>query len=245
MKAVFFDIDDTLYDSTELAYRARLNAINAMIDAGLPIKDPQKVYKVLDKVIDKYGSNYPEHYNILLRELDVPWDPEIIAAGVAAYHDTKLSYLRPFPETIPVLLELREEGYLLGIISDGRPVKQWEKLIRLGLHHFFNTVVISESFGQQKPDVKLFETALAEVGCKASDALMVGDRLDKDVSGAKAAGMKSVWLRKGKYGRIRISRIKADKEIKSLIELPAILKAMGSSCKYKNKSRLTGSGVRK
>lgn len=226
MKAVFFDIDDTLYDSTELAYRARLNAINAMIDAGLPVKDPQKVYKVLEKVIDKYGSNYPEHYNILLRDLDVPWDPEIIAAGVAAYHDTKLSYLRPFPETIPVLLELREEGYALGVISDGRVVKQWEKLIRLGLHHFFNVVVISETSGQQKPDPRLFEDALAQVGCKASDALMVGDRLDKDISGAKAAGMKTVWLRKGKFGRIRISRIRANKEIRSLIELPSVLKNM-------------------
>lgn len=218
IKAVFFDIDDTLYDSTELAARARMNAVNAMIDAGLPEKDPRKVMAILLDVIKECGSNYSKHYAVLLRRLGMKWNPEIIAAGVSAYHDTKPSYLKPFPDVVPTLLKLRKAGYKLGVISDGLAVKQWEKLIRMGLQHFFDTVVISETIHHTKPDPKLFKIALEGISCSPKESMMVGDSINRDIGGAKAAGMTTVWLKSSKKGRV-----KPNHTITNLRQLPSLL----------------------
>ncbi|MEE9564209.1 MAG: HAD family hydrolase, partial [Candidatus Hydrothermarchaeaceae archaeon] len=131
IKAIFFDIDNTLYDSTKLTTMARQNSIRAMIDSGLPVKDEDRLYDLLEEIIKKYGSNYGKHYDRLLEELGLGTDPKIIAAGVVAYEHTKEGYLVPFPGVIPTLLTLKER-YRLGMISNGLAVKQWEKLIGLG-----------------------------------------------------------------------------------------------------------------
>ena len=65
------------------------------------------------------------------------WNPEVIAAGVVAYRATSPVYLKAFPDTVPALLKLRGEGYKLGVASEGRAVKQWQKLIQLGLEYMY------------------------------------------------------------------------------------------------------------
>ncbi|VVB53650.1 Glyceraldehyde 3-phosphate phosphatase [uncultured archaeon] len=197
-KAVFFDVDNTLYDSTLQVAMARQNAVRAMIEAGLP-REEEEALKALEGIVQKHGSNYPNHLNRLIEKFNLPEDPHWIAAGVVAYHNTKTGYLTPYADTVPTLIALRDRGIKLGVITDGVPVKQWEKLIRLGLHHFFDAVVISGSVGIEKPAVKPFEEALARTKVKPKEALMVGDRLDKDVEGAHAAGLYAAQIVQGKH----------------------------------------------
>jgi len=94
VKAVFFDIDDTLFDSTRLARISRINAVKAMIECGLPLNDVMTGYNLLMKIVEKYGSNYSHHFDRLLEILGYGWDAKIIAAGIVAYHDTKIAYLK-------------------------------------------------------------------------------------------------------------------------------------------------------
>jgi putative hydrolase of the HAD superfamily len=199
INAVLFDIDDTLFDSTTLAKMARMNAIKAMIDCGLPIKNVQKGYGLLMKIVEKYGSNYDEHFDRLLETLGCTREPKIIAAGIVSYHDTKLGYIKPNPDVIPTLIALRDEGCKLGIVSNGRSVKQWEKLIRLGLHHFFDAVIISENVGSEKPQSKIFRIATEKLGVKPEEAAYVGDDLETDVFGANKAGLISIRVIKQKH----------------------------------------------
>jgi putative hydrolase of the HAD superfamily len=197
IKAIFFDIDDTLYDSTKLSTFARKNSVDAMIDAGLPGKS-EEVYKVLEEVINRFGANYGRHYDELLKMLDLTWDPKIIAAGVVAYERTKVGYLKPYPGVVPLLLKLKQP-YRLGIISNGLAVKQWEKLIGLGIHHLFDTVATSGEHGFEKPREEIFEFAMERLDAKPGESIMVGDRLDTDIFGGKRAGMTTVRLKRGKY----------------------------------------------
>jgi putative hydrolase of the HAD superfamily len=199
IKAIFFDIDDTLYDSTKLTTMARQNSIRAMTDSGLPIRDEEKLYTLLEDIIKKHGSNYGKHYDRLLEELGLEIDPKIIAAGVVAYEHTKEGYLKPFPGVIPTLLKLKER-YNLGVISNGLAVKQWEKLIGLGIHHLFDVVATSEELGFSKPQKEIFFVAVEKLGLVPEECIMVGDRLDTDITGGNLAGMKTVYLKKGKYG---------------------------------------------
>ncbi len=227
LKAVFFDIDDTLYDSTTLARRARLNSIRAMIDAGLEERDEEKLYSLLQKIIKKFGSNYPRHYDELLKELRIPWNPKIIAAGVVAYEHTKFGYLKPFPGVVPTLLELRQR-FKLGVISNGLAIKQWEKLINLSLHHFFDVVVTSEEVGCEKPARGIFDVAVRRLGVAGEECVMVGDRIATDIRGGKLAGMRTVWVKRGKYAseEPRSEEEMPDAVIGDIVELPGALRKL-------------------
>lgn len=94
------------------------------------------------------------------------------------------------------MIALRDRGYKLGIISNGKSVKQWEKIIRLGLHHFFDAVVISEDVGSEKPDSRIFEVAMEKLNVKPWEAVYVGDDLETDILGANITGMVSIRIRK-------------------------------------------------
>lgn len=196
--AIFFDIDDTLYDSSRQSTYARAHAIEAMIDAGLPV-DEKTAAATLDSVIKQHGSNYPYHYNQLLTELGLDPNPHVVAAGIVAYHSVKLAYLRPFEETMPALLALRDRGYRLGIITNGLAVKQWEKLIRLGLQHVFHGVAISEEIGSEKPAADIFHHACRQLAVEPAASMFVGNHPDSDITGANRVGMTSIRVLKGKY----------------------------------------------
>jgi putative hydrolase of the HAD superfamily len=191
VKAILFDLDNTLYDTKTLAQNARLNAVKAMVEAGLTCSVDEGFTKIAE-IVAQYGSNYDNHFDRLLEEYGQDANPHIIAAGVVAYHETKKAYLVPFQDTIPTLLELRQRGMKIGVVSNGIPVKQWEKLIRLGVQHFFEAVVICEKDGKPSPTPLL--TACENLEVDKAECLMVGDSIEKDVAAAKAAKIKSIQL---------------------------------------------------
>jgi putative hydrolase of the HAD superfamily len=193
IKAVFFDIDDTLYDTSGFAKLARKAALNAMIDAGLPLSHDD-AYTLLREIIKEKGSNYDRHLNVLTKRVFGEEKPLLIAVGMITYHNVKFALLRLFPETMSTLIHLKAHGYHLGVISNGLTIKQYEKLVRLGLHHFFDSVVTSQQTNVEKPDIAIFEMALEKMGCKAENSIMIGNSFSDDILGAINAGMSAVYL---------------------------------------------------
>jgi len=223
IKAVLFDIDDTLYDSSMQSELARKNAVNAMIEAGMKASHDEGAVK-LQKIVEKHGSNYDHHFDELLKEVGQDFDARIIAAGIVAYHNTKIAYLRPYYDATPVLIKLKSMGMKLGVITNGRAVKQWEKIIRLGFQHFFDIAIISEEEGIKKPEEAIFRKGYEKLGVKASECLYVGDRPKQDISGAGRAGMKTALLKRGRHSlKTERSEEKADFEIKCLDEILEIV----------------------
>ncbi len=194
IKWVFFDIDNTLFDSRRLAETARKNAVKAMIKAGLKANH-NSAFKKLMQIVKKYGSNYPGHFDKLVETYKVPKEKraQIIAAGIVEYHNTKFKLLKPFPKAKETLGKLKKKGCKLGVITNGRAVKQWDKLIRLGLADFFEVVVVSEEAKCKKPQPGIFKIALKRAMCRPQEALMIGDK--KEDAAAKKAGMGIILLR--------------------------------------------------
>lgn len=193
INAVFFDIDDTLYDTSSFARLARRAAINVMIDAGLPLSSDE-AYELLREIIKEKGSNYDKHFNVLTKRVFGEEKPLLIALGMITYHNVKFALLRLFPETMSTLIYLKSKGYHLGVISNGITIKQWEKLIRLGLHHFFDEVVTSEEAGAEKPDERIFQLALDKMGCRPEKSIMIGNKFSEDILGAINIGMPAILV---------------------------------------------------
>lgn len=217
---IFFDIDDTLFPTTEFAELARRKAIRAMVEMGLE-ESQEKIYSILMKVIGEKGPNYPKQFDEVCKKLKVKDPAKYVAAAVGAYHSAKTA-IQPYPEVPRTLMKLREDGYKLYIASNGTSVKQWDKLILLGIPLFFEDVFISESMGEEKSE-HFFKNAIKEIGAKPEECVMVGDKPSIDILPAKKAGMKTIRVMLGKH---KGEKGKADKEIRNFAELPKILKGL-------------------
>jgi putative hydrolase of the HAD superfamily len=201
LRAILFDIDDTLCATTEFAQRARHNAVQAMLAAGLDLPAAE-VYDELEEVIREFSSNYEHHFDKLL----LRFPPEktahlnralVVAAGVTAYHDTKFREWKPFPGVRELFADLERAGLRLGVITHGLAVKQAEKLIRLELVPYLDpsAIFISDAIGISKPNPKLYQLALRRMDLAPAEVMYVGDHPAHDIAPPKSLGMITVWAR--------------------------------------------------
>lgn len=98
-----------------------------------------------------------------------------------------------FPDVVPVLSILQETHHL-ALVTNGSPDLQRAKLAGSGLAPYFTAVIVSGEVGVGKPDPRPFELALAALGVDRERAVMVGDSFDRDVLGARNAGILGIWL---------------------------------------------------
>ncbi len=221
IKGVLFDLDDTLYDSSSFADRARREAIKMMIDSGLNATEVE-AYNILQRIIKQKGSNYTKHFDDLVKAIMGHYEPKIITMGIITYHNVKFALLRPYPDTIKTLIELKNMGLKLGVITDGITIKQWEKLIRLGIVDFFDDVITSEEFGLGKPNIEFFEYGINKMELNPNETVYVGDRVDRDIIPAKKVGMHTIRILKGKYKDMEDN--KSDYSVNNLLDVVDIVK---------------------
>ena len=125
-----------------------------------------------------------------------------------------------YADAAPALRALRDGGLRLVVASN------WDcslsgVLADAGLLHLVDAVVSSAAAGAAKPDARLFEAALEAAGCRAGEAIHVGDSLENDVAGATAAGIAALLLVRGGEAPPGVP------VVRSLAELPAVLGAGG------------------
>ena len=192
-RVVFFDVDDTLLDTSAFAQTARKAAIELMVDNGLPL-DKDEAYGVLKTIIREKGSNYGKHFNVLTQVVLGHEDPMLVALGMITYHNVKMALLRPFAETTDTLIYLKSQGYRLAVISNGITIKQWEKLVRLNIYSFFDEVITSEEVGRKKPDKLIYDVALRKMKGDPEKSVMIGNKFREDALGAVNAGMSAILV---------------------------------------------------
>ena len=221
LKAIIFGIDDVLYDATLQSSNARLSAVKAMIEAGLPV-DVETGYRTLEEIVKAVGPDSTKHFDKLLEKLRLDWKPSVVAAGVVAYRSTNPVFLKPYPDAVPTLLKLRDQRYKLGVASEGKSVKQWQKLISLGLQHLFDSVVTSEDLKLEHLSESAIKRVLDDLGAHPSNAAIVDVNLDT-LDMANRAGLITVRLRKGEAKLEKTKRSQPKYEIRTLSEILQIL----------------------
>jgi len=131
----------------------------------------------------------------LLREAGARGRDLDLASPLAeAYAAIRMPSIRLFDGVRELLGDLRVH-YRLGLLTNGEPDMQWPKIKTLGIEESFDVIVVSGDTGVYKPDRRAFEILLARLGTEPGRALFVGDSPDKDVAGAKGAGMRVAWVR--------------------------------------------------
>lgn len=221
IRAVLFDLDNTLIDFMEMKEESCRSAIRAMIDAGLPLEE-KKALKELFKLYKTYGIEYQKIFQHFIKKFMKEVDFRVLSQGITAYRRAQVGYLTPYPHTRGTLLKLKEKGLTLGIVSDAPRLKAWLRLAEMNLTEFFDLVVTLDDTGKRKPHKMPFEAAIKKVGLAPEEILFVGDWPERDIKGAKAVGMKTALA---KYGSLHPAKgIKADFELKDINDLLEIVK---------------------
>jgi putative hydrolase of the HAD superfamily len=117
-----------------------------------------------------------------------------------------------------------KESYSLAVVTNGAACLQREKLAASGLSDYFEAVVVSADIGAAKPDAAMFEHALSQLGVEATQAVMVGDSIAKDVEGAIATGLQAILL--NRTGRPTPPEQKNLVQISTLMDLPNALRGL-------------------
>lgn len=212
IKAIIFDLDNTLIDFWNFKSKSVDAAVNAMINAGLNIRK-SRARKMIHQLYKQYGMEYQYIFQELLKKVKGRVDYRILSHGLVAYRKTRGNLLVPYEGVKPTLAALKEKGYKLAVISDAPRLKAWIRLASMNIDSFFNIVITFDDTKQRKPHYLPFKKALKKLRIKPHEALMVGDNLKRDIIGAKTLGMKTVFAKYGYIGKPGKSK-KAKKQAK-------------------------------
>jgi len=226
IKAVFFDLDNTLTDFMHMKKMAVQGAIDAMIDAGLQI-DPGTARDAVYAIYDRDGIESQSVFDTLLEEELGEINHKILAAGIVGYRRLRDSALVLYPHVQLTLVELAKRGLLLAVVSDAPARQAWLRLCHVGLHHVFDQVITYEDTGEHKPSPAPFRAALEALRLAPEEVLMVGDWPERDMVGAAKVGMRTVFARYGDTFGTTDSG--ADFEIDDIIEILDIVERLNDA----------------
>jgi len=222
IKAVIFDFDNTLMDFMKMKRTAVEAAVDAMIDAGLPMSKQAMVDKIY-AVYTKVGIEDQLIFNKVLEEEYGTVNYRYLAAGIIGYRRAKEGTLSLYPHVQNTLTGLVRMGLKLAVVSDAPRIPVWLRITALGLAQYFDVVVTSEDAGFKKPHAKPFQMAMEALQVKPAEALMIGDWAERDMVGAKQLGLTTVFARYG--DTMNTKDPGADYEIDDIARLIEIVKS--------------------
>lgn len=226
IKAIVFDLDNTLVDFMLVKRQAVAAAAAAMVDAGLNATKDETIKRIFN-MYDREGIEDQRVFDKMLEEEYGKIDYRILAAGIVGYRRGKEGHMVLYPHVRQTFSALMKMGLKIGIVSDAPRMSVWMRLVSLGLDSFLDTVVSFDDTKKRKPDAAPFKLALENLKVKPEESIMIGDWAERDVVGAKRLGMKTVFARYGDDFNTKESG--ADFEITDIFHLIDIVKKLNNA----------------
>jgi len=200
IRAVLFDLDDTLVDHQH-ASRAAIAGVRERFPAFREL-DLEALVAENQRILDAI------HHDVALGRRDVSdarieryrrlfafaGQPEGRAAAAAELHRRVYTASRRCVEGALELVTLLHTRLRVGVVTNNTNSEQEEKLATFGFAPMVHALVTSQEIGAAKPDPRIFRTALARLQCEAHEAVMIGDAWREDIVGATSAGIRALWL---------------------------------------------------
>jgi putative hydrolase of the HAD superfamily len=220
IKAVLFDLDNTLIDFVVMKEACVHAAVKAMRKAGLKMGEG-RAHERIFSLYNQFGWEDQRVFQKFFKQNFGRVDYGIMCAGILAYRHARK--LRPYRNVAAVLRKLRKKGLKLGIVTDAPKLQAWLRLTEMNIGKLFDVVITFEDTWEKKPGPAPFRLALQKLGLRGEDVLMVGDSLGRDVAGATKVGMKTALAEYGIVRKEKLTGIKPDCRIKKIEELGQIV----------------------
>lgn len=208
IRAVFFDLDDTLcayWDAAKFALRKCFEAhgpegvspdemIGFWATAFRDFCPNLRELGLYEQYLQNGEPTRTEQMrrSLLLAGCD---DPDRAKRLSQTYAEVRNRSLRLFPE-VPELLEQLHGRLKLGMITNGPADVQRQEVVTLGLERFFDPVLIEGEMGRGKPHPQVFEHARSVVGCDPHELLFVGNSYRHDIAPVIEHGWRTFWVRR-------------------------------------------------
>jgi uncharacterized cofD-like protein len=236
IKAIIFDLDDTLYDTGPITEAAISQCVESMMQFGLKcsLEEGRAALKRIIK--DKPLQN---RFSALASEFGAATE-EIVTAGKERYYNAKFKKLTLYPGTKETLRELKKRCTLI-LITYGSVVQQNKKIDALGIRQYFSYIFVDEHKNKDKP----LNEVMKVLSLEPEDILSVGDRIDDEIKLSNKLGMITVRIAKGKYKDITPTTDleRADYTVKDITEVPTIVKKINhEDCSIKPDPKIVAIG---
>ena len=190
MKAVIFDLDETILDrSTSL-----IDFLQWQVDFILRDEVVQKKAFVKRFIeLDNHGKLWKDKvYSALISEFKITgWTAQEL---LQLYELSFCAFCKPKPNVMNAITSLYEAGYQIGLISNGISPFQERNFYALGVQKYFSSILVSDAVGIRKPEAAIFELGCRALGVDKHKAVYIGDNPIADIKGAKAAGLKTIFI---------------------------------------------------
>lgn len=228
--AILFDLDDTIlvYGDPEECWRTVCSGFVSRVG----VSSTDELLSAINGVREWYWSDLGRHRQGRLVLLDARRQivamafsqlgidaPEVAIELAETYAEMREGSVQTFPGAIDTLKHFRDRGVRLGLVTNGGSEMQRGKIERFGLVPYFDCILIEGEFGAGKPDESVFRHMLEQFDVAASDTWMVGDDLQRDIAGAQALGMVTIWVDWRGGGLPESSPVQPDRVVRSVTEL--------------------------
>lgn len=212
LRTIFFDLDDTLletYPAHQAAVRACCERVHALHADWPPERLCEvflQTYRKLEAMVEAGTLKFA---NIGLFRTRV-WSDTLSSIGLPpdlgeelgrTYQEERRRRYRLYDD-VPAVLDRLASRYRLVLVTNGPGDLQREKTTAVGIERWFPHLVISGEVESWKPDAGIFRRALELAGAGPEESMMVGDSLERDIAGAAALGIPTVWMRRYEHLRL-------------------------------------------
>ena len=220
IKAVLFDLDGTLLNRDESVKKFIDNQYDRLIEVVGHI--PKELYCTRFIELDSRGYVWKDKvYEQLVHEFEITGlnSEDLLQDYINEFSNHCVS----FPNLHNMLQELKDNSFVLGMITNGYGQFQLDNIKALNIEHYFNTLLISEWENMKKPNPKIFEKALKELNVQPHQSVFIGDHPENDIEASKNVGMIGIWKKDFQW-----NKVDADFIIDDLMEVPTIIKEINN-----------------
>jgi len=214
--AVIFDMDNTLFDFVEV----KLIACAAVIAYLKVPVEPVVLLKYFLRPIHGFESH--ENIRDFLHDND-RYSETAFVRCCSIYDEEKIAAISPYPHVAETLLVLRDRGLKLAVVTDAHNRNALKRLRKAGLEEYFDAIITMDMSGKAKPSPEPFLLCMSKLGVTASETMLVGDSIRRDIEPAKALGMLAVHAAYGDRNFHEGERDRADHVIYGIPEVVGIV----------------------
>jgi len=192
IKALIFDLDNTLLDRTKTFYQFSTK----LIEKYFRESSPDDKMRMINQIIEMDQDGYKDKKQLFSELL------ELYSWPATPSHDELMNfYNHEYVESAVLMdhafkvIEHFRNKYKIGLITNGRTDIQYGKIDKLNIRSYFDTIIVSEEAGVKKPDPRIFNMALAQLNAAPEACIYIGDHPVNDIEGASRAGLYTIWMK--------------------------------------------------